>query len=41
MKEPGKPVVFKVDQSTPAELLVRAINEAKLGGAEVTQVATD
>ncbi len=40
-KEPDKPVVFKVDTNAPAELLVRCINEATLGGARRTSIASE
>ena len=40
-KEPDKPVVFKVDTNAPAELLVRCVSEANLGGAKRTNIATE
>lgn len=40
-KKPEKPVVFKVDKNAPAELLVRCISEASLGGAKRTSIASD
>jgi biopolymer transport protein ExbD len=35
------PVIVQADRSVPTELLVRVIDEAKLAGAEIVNVATD
>ena len=34
------PVIIQADQSVPSGLLVRVIDEAKLGGAEKVSLAT-
>ncbi|MCA8977309.1 MAG: biopolymer transporter ExbD [Planctomycetes bacterium] len=39
-KEPV-PVIIQVDRNAPAGLLVRVLDEAKLGGAQKTSIATD
>ncbi len=39
--EPGMPVIIQADESVPTRLLVRVIDEAKLGGAQSVNIATD
>lgn len=40
MKRKQKPLVIKADKSVPTELLVKVIDQAKLGGAEQINLAT-
>ena len=35
------PVILQVDESSSAGLVVRAIDEAKLGGADIVSIATE
>jgi biopolymer transport protein ExbD len=35
------PVIIQADQAAPAGLLVRVIDEAKLGGAKIVSIASD
>ena len=35
------PVILQVDESSSAGLVVRAIDEAKLGGAEIVSISTE
>jgi biopolymer transport protein ExbD len=40
-QEDDMPVIIQADKSVPTDLLVRVIDEAKLGGAKAVSVSTD
>ena len=40
-QQDNTPVIIQADQAAPAGLLVRVIDEAKLGGAQIVSIASD